>query len=194
MLNRIPRSVRVAFLAVSIAVFTLAIYAILFRSTATLNLVCRHNLRNAELSVSIDGKLVHVEQISGSAKKRFGLFDTRIEGSFSKALAVPTGHHVIQVHVRSAADGFDQIKSCGVNLVSGQEASVVVTTSRGGMSLAYRGPAVEAAEPIVSTYFNSIRTILVTVFGSAVSAAIGFVVQEALRSRKSPAPLQNQNS
>ncbi len=179
-------------LAGSAVLFVLALYTFLFSSSATLNLVCRHNLRSAELSVFVDGKLVHVEQVSGTAKKRFGMFDTRIEGSFSKALAIAAGHHVIQVRLRSAADGFDQSKLCGVYLVPGKNATLVVSTSRGAMSLAYQGPPVETANETVSGYSNSLHTVLVTVLGSAVSAAIGFFVQEALRSKKSSNPVSTQ--
>ncbi|HEX9121322.1 MAG TPA: hypothetical protein VF840_12360, partial [Terriglobales bacterium] len=70
-------------LTASIVLVGIFFYTVLFRPSATLNVVCRHNLRNAELSVLIDGKLAHTEQISGTARKRFGLFDTRIEGAFS---------------------------------------------------------------------------------------------------------------
>ncbi len=177
----------------SVVLVGLALFTFLLRSSATLNLICRHNLRSAELSVFVDGKLVHVEQVSGTAKKRLGLFDTRIEGSFSKALAIAAGHHVIQVRLRSAVDGFDQSKSCGVYLVPGKNATVVVNTSRGGMWLAYQGPPVETANETVSGYSNSLRTVLVTVLGSAVSAAIGFFVQEALRSKKSSNPMPTQS-
>lgn len=193
-LQRIPRKVRLAVLTASVVLFGLALYTFLFSSSATLNLVCHHNLRSAELSVFIDGKLADVEQISGAAKKRFGIFDTRIEGSFSKSLAVAAGHHVVRLRLRSAADGFDQTKVCGVNLVPGEDSSVVVTTGRGTMSLAYEGPRVETENETLSSYFNSLRTVLVTILGSAVSAAIAFIVQEALRAKKSALPLHKQNS
>ena len=82
----------------------------------------------------------------------------------------------------------------GVNLVAGQDATIVATTQRGGMALTYQGPPVSGSGEVASGYFNSLRALLVTVFGSAASAAIAFVVQEALRARKTPTPAANQNS
>jgi len=45
-----------------------------------------------------------------------------------------------------------------------------------------------------SGYLSYLRTVAATVFGSIVSAAIGFVVQDFMRSRKVSFPVQNQNS
>jgi hypothetical protein len=188
-LRRLPRKMRLALLAGSFFALACFLYAFLSSGSATLNVVCRHSFRSAELSVFVDGKLNHSEQISGIAKKRFGLFDTRVEGSFSKSLAVPAGEHLVQVRLRSATDGFDQTKQCRINLPAGKDATVVVSTQRGAMSLAYQGPA--AGTETASGYFNSLRTVVVTVLGSAVSAAIGFVVQDFLRSRKVSFPVQN---
>ena len=180
----IPPKARLAVLAGSLVLIGLAVYTSLSSGSATLNLVCRHNLGAADLSVYIDGKLSYKGQISGSAKKRFGIFEKRVKGAFSKSLAVPYGEHIVQVHLRSAADGFDQTKRCGVNLLPGKEATLLIATQRSGMSLVYQGPPVAPAKDAGSDYSGSVRSVLVTVFGSAVSAAIGFIVQEFLRSRK----------
>jgi hypothetical protein len=190
----LPRKLRLAALSASVILIGLAVYTCMFSASSTLNVVCRHSLRSAELTIFIDGKIAHTEQLSGAARKRFGLFDTRIEGSFSKSLSVPAGRHSVQVRLRSAADGFDQARGCNVNLLAGQDATVVATTQRGGMSLAYQGPPVSDRGEMASGYFSSLRNLLVTVFGSAASAAIAFVVQEALRSRKTPTPATTQNS
>src|SRR5512135_445455 len=92
--QRLPRKLRLSVLAGFVLLFGLVLYTTLSTPSATLNLVCRHSFRSAELSVFIDEKLIHTQQISGFARKRFGLFDTRIEGSFSKSVAVPAGEHV----------------------------------------------------------------------------------------------------
>jgi hypothetical protein len=192
--QRLPRKLRLPVLAGFVLLFGLVLYTTLSTSSATLNLVCRHNFRSAELSVFIDEKLIHTQQISGLAKKRFGLFDTRIEGSFSKSVAVPAGEHVVQVRLRSAEDAFDQTRQSEINLLPGKDATIVVSTQRGGMSLVYQGLPVAATNDTVFGYFTYLRTVLVTIFGSAISAAIGFVVQDFLRSRKTSCPVQNQNS
>jgi len=55
----------------------------------SLNLVCRHNLRTADLSVFVDGRPAFSDQVSGTAKKRFGVFDKKVEGTFSKTFVFP---------------------------------------------------------------------------------------------------------
>ncbi|HEX9121445.1 MAG TPA: hypothetical protein VF840_12975, partial [Terriglobales bacterium] len=105
---------------------------------------------------------------------------------------VPAGQHVVQVRLRS--EGFDQAKVCGVNLVTGKDATVLVSAQRGGMTLVYQGPPVTAGDSPVSDYFSSVRTLVAALIGSAASAVIGFVVQEALRARKSATVVANQNS
>jgi hypothetical protein len=180
----IPPKARLAVVVGLLVLIALAVYTSLTSGSSTLHLVCRHNLRTAELSVLIDGRLSYSDQISGSAKKRFGLFARRVEGTFSKSLAVPSGEHVVEVHLRSAADGFDQTKRVGVSLLPGKGATVAIATQRSGMSLVYQGPRVGTAKDAGSDFSNSLRSILVTVVGSAASAGIGFIVQEFLRSRK----------
>jgi hypothetical protein len=180
----IPAKARLAVLVGSLVLLGLVAYTFLSSGSATLNLVCRHNLRTADLSVFIDGKLSYEHEISGSSLKQFGILGKRVEGTFSKSLAVSSGDHTVQVHLASTADGFDQVKQRGLHLVAGKEATLVITTQRGGMSLAVQGFSNASATDIGSSYSGSVRSILVTVMGSAVSAAIGFAVQEFLRSRK----------
>jgi len=192
-LQRMPRKLRVPILAGLVLLLGFIVYTVASASSATLNLVCRHNFRNAELSVFIDGKLARTDTISGIAKKRFGVFDTKIEGTFSKSIAIPAGEHLLQVRVRSAADSFDQSKQCGINVAAGKDATVIISAQRGGVTLAYSGPPPSATMD-GSGYFSYLRTVAATVFGSIVSAAIGFVVQDFMRSRKVSFPVQNQNS
>ncbi len=182
--ERIPPKARLSALVGFLVLIALAVYISLTRGSATLHLVCRHNLRTAELSVSVDGRLRYTEQISGSAKKHFGIFAKRVEGTFSESLGVPSGNHVVEVHLRSAPERFDQTKRVGVNLLPGKEATVLIATQRSGMSLVYQGPPVGTAVDAGSDYSGSLRSILVMVLGSAASAGVGFIVQEFLRSRR----------
>jgi hypothetical protein len=179
----IPPKARLAVLTGSLVLIGLALYTILSGGSATLNLVCRQNLQSANLEVSIDGKLSYTAQLSGSPIKRFGFVGKRIDKTFSKSLGLPSGEHVVQVHLSSAADGFDQTKTYRVSLQHGKESTLLVATHQDGMSLAFQGPPVDQAG-FGSNYLDSVRSILVTLVGSAVSAGIGFVVQDFLRSRK----------
>lgn len=183
-LHRIPPAVRLAAPIGLVILAVLGVHAYLAGGSAVLNLVCRHNLRAADLAVYIDGKLNYTEQLSGSAKKRFGIVGPRVAKTFSKSLVVPSGEHVVNVHLKSAADGFDQEKSYGLNLPPGKAGTLVIAMQQNGMSLTFQGSPVAPAESGGSGYRDSIRWILLTVVGSAVSAGIGFMVQEFLRSRK----------
>jgi hypothetical protein len=59
---------------------------------------------------------------------------------------------------------------------------LVVSAERGGMSVVYK-PSVAAQGENGSNYSGLIRSMLVMVFDSVVSAAIGFGVTEFLRSK-----------
>jgi hypothetical protein len=178
----IPPKARLAVLTGLLVLVGLAVYTTLFGGSATLNLICRHDLRSADISVSIDGRTTYTDHISASPKKLFTL-GKRGE-TFSKSLTVPPGEHVVQVHLSSATDGFDQTKQRELNLLPGNETTLRIDAQRNGMSLVYPGPVTAPTKNLGSAFPDSLRSILVTLLGSAVSAAIGFVVQEFLRSRK----------
>jgi hypothetical protein len=183
-LRWMPPKARLPVLTGSLVLTALAVYMYLSSGSAYLNLVCRHNLQSAGLSVFIDGELTYADQLSGSPMKRFGVFGKRAEKTFSKSLAVPSGEHVVQVNVKSVADGFDQTKLCRFDLPHGKEATLLIAAEKNGMSLVFQGPPRAQTEGAGSGYAETIWSILVTVIGSAASAGIGFYFQEFLRSRK----------
>jgi hypothetical protein len=178
----IPPKARLALLTGSVVLVSLAVYTSLSGS-ATLNLICRHDLRSVDISVSIDGRTIYTDHISASPKKFYEVLAKRSE-TFSKSLTVASGAHIVQVHLSSATDGFDQTKQCELNLPSGNEATLLIGAQQSGMSLTYRGPAATPTRNLGSAYSDSLRSILVTLLGSGVSAVIGFFVQEFLRSKK----------
>ena len=179
----IPPKARLAVLTGLLVLVGLAVYTSLLGGSATLNLICRHDLRSADISVSIDGRTTYTDHISASPKKLFAILGKRDE-TFSKSLTVPPGEHVVQVHLSSATDGFDQTKQRELNFLHGNENTLRIDAHRNGMSLVYPGPATSPTNNLGSAFPDSLRSILVTLLGSAVSAAIGFVVQDFLRSRK----------
>jgi hypothetical protein len=178
----IPPKGRAALLTGLIVLIGLAVYTSLTGS-ATLNLICRHALRSADISVSIDGKMIYADHISASPKKFYEILGKRSE-TFSKSLTVPSGNRVVEVHLSSATDGFDQTRQCELSVPPGKEATLLVETQQGGMSLVNKGSATVPARNLESGYSDSLRSVLVTLLGSGVSAAIGFFVQEFLRSKK----------
>lgn len=178
----IPSKARTALLAGSIVLISLAVYTSLTGS-ATLNLICRYALRSADISVSIDGKTIYSDHISSSPKKFYEILGKRSE-TFSKSLTVPSGNRVMEVHLSSAADGFDQTRKCELIVPRGKETTLLIEAQQSGMSLVNKGSATAPARNPESAYSDSLRSVLVTLLGSGVSAAIGFFVQEFLRSKK----------
>jgi hypothetical protein len=180
-MGRIPPKARLALLTGSMVLIGFVIYGAISSGQSTLHLLVRHNLRDADLTVVMDGKLVLTEHLSGSAKKRLGLFE-HVDGAFSKSLAVRSGEHVVQVHLQSAAEGMNQSKASRINIPSGNEATVSVSATRSTMNLSYQGAA--PSDSAASSHLTeSAVSVFLTVAGSAASAAVGFFVQEFLRSK-----------
>ena len=178
----IPPKGRTALLTGSIVLISLVVYTSL-TGPATLNLICRHTLRSAEISVSIDGKTIYSDHISASPKKFYEILGKRSE-TFSKSLTVPSGNRVVEVHLSSATDGFDQTRQCELSVSPGKEATLLIEAQQSGMSLVNKGSATGPTRNLGSANSDSLRSVLVTLLGSGVSAAVGFFVQEFLRSKK----------
>ncbi len=179
----IPPKARMAVLTGVSVLVGLAVYTSLSGGSATLNLICRHDFRSTDISVAIDGRTTYTDHISASPKRLFAIVGKR-GVTFSKSLTVPSGEHFVQVHLSSATDGFDQTKQQELNLLPGSEATLLIDAQRNGMSLAYQRPIAAPTKNLGSAYPDSLRSIALTLIGSAVSAVIGFFVQEFLRSRK----------
>lgn len=182
-LHRIPAKARFAVITGSLVLIALAIYTFVSSGSSTLNLICHHNFQNGEITVFVDGNPSYTNHISGTLKKRFGVFGKRFEGTFSASLAVSSGEHSIQVHVISASDRFDQTKTCEINAERGKDGALVIDAQRAEMSLAYEGAAT-TTKALGSSIADTLHSILITLGGSAASAAIGFFVQDFLRSKK----------
>jgi hypothetical protein len=167
-----------------LAALLLGLSAALFLPSATLQLVCRHDQRNAELTVSIDGEVVHTEALTGAVRKWFGVLE-RTEGSYATTLSVATGRHVVGIRLR--APGYDRTRSIEGEFSRGKESTLSVDAVR-GLSLAWRGGGSGAGAsdtPSASSgWLKYAGSIVMTIFGSIVSASIGVLVQDYLRARK----------
>lgn len=168
-----------------LAAVLLGISAFLSLPSATLQLVCRHDFRNADITVSIDGEVVHTDTLTGAARKWLGVLE-KVEGTYARTFPVSAGRHVVAVQLR--APGYDRTRSIKGEFSRGKESTLRVD-SGSGLSLAWRGTGggARAAEPASSSssWFRYAGSIMMTIFGSIVSASIGVLVQDFLRSRKS---------
>jgi hypothetical protein len=162
----------------------LGVSAFVFLPSATLQLVCRHDLRSATLTVSVDGDVVHTDTLTGVVRKWLGVLE-RTEGTYVRALPVSAGRHVVTVSLR--APGYDRTRSIQGEFSRGTESTLSVDAVH-GLSLAWRGRAGGAstaglANPS-SSWFRYAGSIMMTIFGSIVSASIGVLVQDFIRARK----------
>lgn len=167
-----------------LAAVLLGISAFLFLPSATLQLVCRHDFRSGDITVSIDGEVVHTDTLTGAVRKWFGVLE-RTEGAYATTLSVGAGRHVVAVRLR--APGYDRTRSIEGEFSRGKESTLSVDSGR-GLSLAWRGTGggASAADPVSSSssWFRYAGSIMMTIFGSIVSASIGVLVQDFLRARK----------
>jgi hypothetical protein len=171
-------------LAILCACLLAAVVVYMFSGSATLNFSCRHKFRHAELSIWVDGKPAYSGEMNGGVKKRFGLLG-RVEGSFKDSMGISAGEHVIQVRVKSVAEGYDQTRRTTANIGEGKENTLLISAERSDLSLTWQRANAQP-EPAPASYWRYLSSILMTMGGSAVSAAIGFFIQEFLRARKTP--------
>lgn len=143
-------------------------------------MVCQHNFRRAEISIFVDHDLVFRGPLTGAVRKRFGVLES-VQGSFSKRLDVPAGQHELEVSLSAPAEGYKAVKSTVADL-SRDSRKTLVINPRGGLQLAWQeDPSI--AQEGTAGYRKYSSPALVTIWGSAVSATIGFFIQEFLRGR-----------
>jgi hypothetical protein len=154
-------------------------------SSATLVVRGQHSFRAAELSVWVDGDLVHHSQLVGTVKKHFGLLES-VQGSFAQSLPVPEGEHTIRVELAAPSEGFEQSKEVQAKFVANAQQTLTVIADKrsGNLYLALRDEG--AAAPLKSSatapvFGKLLASLLLTIAGSVLSAAVGFMVQERLK-------------
>jgi hypothetical protein len=183
--RRLSPKARLALSLGFLAAILLCVSAYLSLPSATLRLACRHDFRSADLTVWIDGSIVLNETMTGAVKKVWGLLE-KTEGTYSRTLPVTSGKHVVQVRIRGT--GYDRTRSIQADFARGKESILGIDSGR-DLLLAWRTP-VAGTEPAGGTsVFRYAGSILLTIFGSVVSASIGVLVQDFIRSRKAgPGP------
>jgi hypothetical protein len=181
--RRLSPKARLALSLGFLAAILLCVSAYLSLPSSTLRLVCRHDFRSADLTVWIDGSVVHTDTMTGAVKKVWGLLE-KTEGTYSRTLPVTSGKHVVQVRVRGT--GYDRTRSIQADFARGKESTLGIDSGR-DLFLAWRTP-VAGTEPAGGTsVFRYAGSVLMTIFGSVVSASIGVLVQDFIRSRKAGA-------
>jgi len=191
--GKVPRTLRIATAVAAVLVIGVGSFFWLTAASARLRITCQHTLRTAELSVLVDGSLVYKGTVSGTAKKRFGVFNSKnAQGTFSKTIAVRPGKHTVQVRLNSSAENYDQTKTQAVTFSDNKENSLTVSGSRRGLYILAQGGFTPPPETLPSPYHKYAGPILFSILGSGFSATISFLVQEFLRKQK--ARLANSNA
>jgi len=183
--RKVPRIIRIAAAVAAVFLIGAGTFFWLTAASARLRITCQHTLRSAELSVLVDGNLVYKGTVSGTARKRFGVFNSKnAQGTFSKTVAVRPGKHTVQVRLNSSAENYDQTETQTVTFSDNKENSLTVSGSRRGLYILAQGGFTPPPETPPSPYHKYAGPIFFSILGSGFSATISFLVQEFLRHQK----------
>lgn len=182
--KQLPRNFRLASLALLLFVVGALLFTRLLANPAKVTIVCQHGFRTAELLVWSDGDLIYSGTVNGSSRARFGFLGSKPAGLY-KTVDVPAGRHSIRVRLEADNEGYDQTKIVSANFGEGGDNSVSISAGRRGLSVLAKG-APEAMDDsgIVSSSRRLASSVMLSIFGSGMSAAIAFLVQEFLRAQK----------
>lgn len=188
-LARTPAKVLVMFGLFLLAATLMALHTAFASKDATLHLKVQHSLRNADLSVWVDGDLAYSGKLKGSAKKKFGLIPDAIQGSLSEIVPLTSGAHQIRVRVVSD-DGLIQDDSIAAEFAQHSQRELAITARRSSMQLAWQSSS--GAAPTNSSWVSRYAgTLMLTIAGSIISALTGFALRELpahIRSRQDIQP------
>ena len=183
-MGRLSPKARFAMSIGLVAMLLLAISAFFSAPSATLRLVCHHDFRSAEMTISIDGDVVLTETLTGAVKKWLGVVE-RSGGTYTRSIPVSSGRHRVEVRLR--APGYDRTRSIEANFSRGTSNTLSVDSGR-DLSLVWRGPdrGVGGTEADAGSFpwLKYAGSIFGTIFASIISASIGVFVQDFLRARK----------
>jgi len=191
--RKMPLWTRYGAITILLIAMIFAVYAAVPVEQAHLQLVCQHNFRSAQLSVLVDGSAVYSSNVNVASKKRLGILPKGQSGPevFSKLINVPTGRHVVQVHITAPDEGFDQARSAAADFTARRESILQVNaTRRNALAVNFDGATASAVATVGSSTPDSHSlptggiTIVFSILGTMLSASVSFLVQEFWRSHK----------
>jgi hypothetical protein len=191
--RKMPLWTRYGAITILLIAIIFAVYAAVPVEQAHLQIICQHSFRSAQLSVLVDGSTVYSSNINVASKKRLGILPKGQSGpeAFSKLIDVPTGRHVVQVHITAQDEGFDQARSAAADFTFRRESILQVNaTRRNALALNFDGATTSAVTATGSSTPDSHPlptggiTIVFSILGTMLSASVSFLVQEFWRSHK----------
>ena len=191
--RKMPLWTRYGAITVLLIAIIFAVYAAIPVEQAHLQIICQHSFRSAQLSVLVDGSPVYTSNINVASKKRLGILPKGQSGpeAFSKLIDVPTGRHVVQVHISASDEGFDQARSAAADFASDRESILQINAMRRNtLAVNFDGATTSSVATNASSAPDSHPlprngiTIVFSILGTMLSASISFLVQEFWRSHK----------
>jgi hypothetical protein len=189
--SRVPAKAWVAIALFFIAAIALALHTAFSEKDSTLRLKVQHSFRSAQISVWVDGDLSYSGKLTGSMRKKFGLFSESMQGSLSQMIPISSGKHSIRVQV-IGDDGSSQQDTTSIEFASKSDRTLLVSARHSDLSLTWQGSSVAAIDSGGSGWLTRYaNALLLTIAGSIISALAGFAVREVpgyIKSRQDPTP------
>lgn len=191
--SKMPLWTRYGAITILLIALIVAVYAAIPAEQAHLQVICRHSFRSAQLSVLVDGSTVYSSNVNVASKKRLGILPKGQSGPevFSKVIDVPSGRHVVQVHISASDEGFDQARSAAADFTPDRESILQINaTHRNTLAVNFDGATTSAVATNASSAPDSHPlprngiTIVFSILGTMLSASVSFLVQEFWRSHK----------
>ncbi len=191
--RKMPLWTRYGAITILLIAIIFAVYAAIPVEQAHLQIICQHSFRSAQLSVLVDGSVVYTSNINVASKKRLGILPKGQSGPevFSKLIDVPTGRHVVQVHISASDEGFDQARSAAGDFASDRESILQINAMRRNtLAVNFDGATTSSVATNASSAPDSHPlprngiTIVFSILGTMLSASVSFLVQEFWRSHK----------
>jgi hypothetical protein len=191
--RKMPLWTRYGAVTVLLIAIIFGVYAAIPVEQAHLQIICQHSFRSAQLSVLVDGSAVYTSNVNVASKKRLSILSKGQSGAevFSRLIDVPTGRHVVQVHINASDEGFDQARSAAADFAPDRESILQINaTRRNTLAVNFDGATTSAGATTASSAPDSHPlprngiTIVFSILGTMLSASVSFLVQEFWRSHK----------
>lgn len=172
-------------MAVPLVLVGIGVVVYLTGKSASVHLICQHNLRAGELRVWADDQLVYSGKLSGVARKRFGIFGAKsTPGVSTLTFKVPDGHHNLRVQV--VGDNYDQSRTIPVDFSADTQSNVSVNALSRSLQVSLKDTRFAPVAGDSPWYVRYGKALFITIFGSIISALMGIVVRELIEKFRQP--------
>jgi hypothetical protein len=93
---------------------------------STIELMVRHQFKDATLTIWVDGKLTLTRQLHGGTQKHLVVFNG-VRGSESETFQIPAGKHTLKFRAQTADQTVDLSKTISADVIGGGDKTLAVT-------------------------------------------------------------------